>query len=200
MGADHCLWQFGGILSIRCPLDGLIRSSGGKFVSVVGRTGLEPVTPWLKVMCWFYPNISNFHAQITPKTGSIFNESGAHFISRFFKSPALPKLSYRDDSFNCHTMVYKILVNKLYIDFKPSFYSWLTLSYSEHLSATWRACTLSCRSSILHGNTFRILHFLLWTAFHTVGLHLIYPLLSSLYQQYSIHEYNVNQNTSPISM
>jgi hypothetical protein len=48
----------------------------------------------------------------------------------------------------------------------------LTLPDPEHLSATCRAHTPSCRSTILHRYSLGIFHFLFSSAFNTVRLHL----------------------------
>ena len=52
----------------------------------------------------------------------------------------------------------------------------LALAYPEHLSATYRTYTLSCRLTILHGYGFSVLHFPFSTAFHTVCLHRVTSL------------------------
>ena len=44
------------------------------------------------------------------------------------------------------------------------------LPYPEHLSSTCGADALSCRLPILHGYSLGILHFLLGSAFHAIGL------------------------------
>jgi len=46
-----------------------------------------------------------------------------------------------------------------------------TLSYSEHLSPTYGAYTLSRRFAILHSYGLSILHFPFGTTLHTVCLH-----------------------------
>jgi len=46
-----------------------------------------------------------------------------------------------------------------------------TFSDSEHFCSTCRAYPLSCRSAILHGNSFWILHFLLSATSHAVCVH-----------------------------
>ena len=48
----------------------------------------------------------------------------------------------------------------------------LCFTDSEHLCTARRTCALSCWLTILHGYAFRVFHFLLGTAFHTVGLHM----------------------------
>jgi len=47
----------------------------------------------------------------------------------------------------------------------------LALSDSEHLGATRRTNTLSCRFAILHGYSFGVFHFFLGSAFYTICLH-----------------------------
>jgi len=47
----------------------------------------------------------------------------------------------------------------------------LTLAYSEHLGAAYRAHTLSCRLSILHGYALGIFHLPFGTAFNAICLH-----------------------------
>lgn len=51
----------------------------------------------------------------------------------------------------------------------------LAFSDSKHLGAANGANPLSSRSSILHGNTLGVLHFLLGFTFHTVCLHRLPP-------------------------
>ena len=47
----------------------------------------------------------------------------------------------------------------------------LTLPYSEHLGATYRANALRCRFFVFHGYRPGILHLPFSTAFHTIRLH-----------------------------
>ncbi len=54
----------------------------------------------------------------------------------------------------------------------------LGLAYSKHLCTTCRAYPLSGWPAILHSYSFRILHFPLSTAFHTIGLHLSPPFFT----------------------
>jgi hypothetical protein len=48
----------------------------------------------------------------------------------------------------------------------------LSLAYPEHLGPAYRADTLGCRLTILHGYSLGVLHFPLGPALHTIGLHL----------------------------
>jgi hypothetical protein len=59
-------------------------------------------------------------------------------------------------------------------------------SYSEHLCATCRTGTLSCWPAIFHGNALGVFHFLLGTAFHTIGLHEFTSFLAECYKALTI--------------
>ena len=54
----------------------------------------------------------------------------------------------------------------------------LTLSDTEHLGTTRRACSLSRRLTVLHRYGFRIFHVPFGTAFYTVRLHSHHPLFA----------------------
>ena len=60
------------------------------------------------------------------------------------------------------------------------------LSYSEHLCATGGAYTLSCWSAVFHCDGLGIFHFLLGTAFHTIGLHEFTSFLAECYKRLTI--------------
>jgi hypothetical protein len=51
----------------------------------------------------------------------------------------------------------------------------LALADFEHFRAASRTYALSCGLTVFHGDAFGIFHFLLGTAFHTIGLHLLPP-------------------------
>lgn len=57
----------------------------------------------------------------------------------------------------------------------PSFFWSLTFSYSKHLGATDRADTFRCWSAIFHCYSLGVLHFSLFSTFHTIGLHPFIP-------------------------
>ena len=84
------------------------------------------------------------------------------------------------------------LVNMISVD------SALTFSDSKHLSAAYRAYSLSCRLTILHGYRLSIFHFPFGTAFHTVSLHQSPPFCESVRSVYH-SRWNVNPPPSCIS-
>jgi hypothetical protein len=58
----------------------------------------------------------------------------------------------------------------------------LAFTDSKHLGATNRACALSRRLTILHGNALGVLHFTLGSTFHTIGLHGFSPFVAVSYE------------------
>jgi len=62
--------------------------------------------------------------------------------------------------------------------FIRNYLSVLALSYSEHFGAACRAYTLGCWPTVLHSNSFSILHLPLSSALHAVCLHLLTSFLA----------------------